>query len=72
MTTANFAWRVAGIQAVSQLKRCPSTVWFEGPVLPLPDSQQKEDYPVDHDGTVAIAADAASGVRWWRVATARE
>lgn len=66
-----FRMEGAGIQAVSQLKRCPSTVWFEGPILPLPDSQQKEDYPVDHDGTVAIAADAASGVRWWRVATAQ-
>lgn len=60
-----------GIQAVPRLKRCLSTVWFEGPVLPLPDSQQKEDYPVDHEGSVVIAADAAPGVRWWRVATSQ-
>lgn len=60
-----------GVQAVPQLKRCQSTVWFEGPVLPLPDSQQKEDYPVDHEGSVVIAADAAPGVRWWRVATSQ-
>ncbi|MFM7037860.1 MAG: PPC domain-containing protein [Planctomycetaceae bacterium] len=66
-----FRMEGAGIEALPQLSRCRSTVWFEGPVLPLPDSQQKEDYPVDHDGTVVIAADAASGVRWWRVATSQ-
>jgi hypothetical protein len=66
-----FRMEGTGIEAVPQLRRCRSTVWFEGPVLPLPDSQQKEDYPVDHDGTVVIAADAAPGVRWWRVATSQ-
>lgn len=60
-----------GVQTVPQLQRCRSTVWFEGPVLPLPDSQQKEDYPVDHEGSVVIAADATPGVRWWRVATSQ-
>src|SRR5262245_18178072 len=28
------------------------TLWFEGPLLPLPDSQQQEDYPKDYADTV--------------------
>ncbi|MFO0806307.1 MAG: PPC domain-containing protein [Gemmataceae bacterium] len=38
-------------------------LWFEGPVLPLPDSQRQEDYPADMSGTVAIAKDAPLGSR---------
>lgn len=60
-----------GISATPRLKRSESTVWFEGPVIPLPDSQAKEDYPIDHFGKLQIAADAALGVRWWRVATSQ-
>ena len=60
-----------GISGIPQLQRAESTLWFEGPVIPLPDSQAKEDYPVDHHGTVQIAADAVPGVRWWRVATSQ-
>src|SRR5436190_7884017 len=48
-----------------------NTVWFEGPVVPLPDSQQAEDYPRDMAGNVNIAADAALGLRTWRVWTAQ-
>src|SRR5438477_8515522 len=29
------------------------TRWFEGPILPLPDSQRQEDYPKDMAGTIA-------------------
>ncbi|HXT59216.1 MAG TPA: hypothetical protein VN699_11305 [Pirellulales bacterium] len=47
------------------------TVWFEGPVIPLPASQQKEDYPKDYAGNVAIAADAPLGARSWRVSTSQ-
>src|SRR5438105_4887418 len=36
-------------------------VWFEGPLLPLPESQQQEDYPADMLGSVAIAKDAPLG-----------
>src|SRR5437016_5770785 len=46
-----------GIQASKELKRTP-TRWFEGPILPLPDSQQTEDYPKDMAGSVQIAAKA--------------
>src|SRR5262249_56226284 len=35
-----------GVSAGKQLKRVP-TLWFEGPLLPLPDSQRQEDYPKD-------------------------
>ena len=28
------------------------TLWFEGPLLPLPDSQRAEDYPQDMAGEV--------------------
>jgi hypothetical protein len=46
-------------------------VWFEGPVLPLPESQQQEDYPADLHGTVALAKDAALGARRVRVFTSQ-
>lgn len=47
------------------------TIWFEGPIVPLPASQQKEDYPKDYAGNVAIAADAPLGLRYWRVSTSQ-
>jgi hypothetical protein len=46
-------------------------VWFEGPLLPLPESQQQEDYPADMRGTVALAKDATLGPRRGRVFTAQ-
>jgi hypothetical protein len=46
-------------------------VWFEGPVLPLPESQQQEDYPADMAGTVTLAKDAALGPVRGRVFTAQ-
>src|SRR5437868_14009671 len=42
-----------GVEASKQLQRMP-TVWFEGPLLPLPDSQQAEDYPKDFAGEVRL------------------
>ncbi|MFN4260864.1 MAG: pre-peptidase C-terminal domain-containing protein [Gemmataceae bacterium] len=59
-----------GVQVSDKLERT-ETVWFEGPVLPLPDSQRAEDYPKDMAGTVTIAADAPLGVRHWRLATSQ-
>ncbi len=55
-----------GVQADKQLHKT-RTIWFEGPVLPLPDSQQQEDYPKDLAGRVQIAADARLGIRSWRL-----
>src|SRR5271170_7123267 len=51
-----------GVTAGKQLRRT-RTLWFEGPILPLPDSQRNEDYPQDMEGEVRIAADAALGAR---------
>jgi len=47
------------------------TIWFEGPIIPLPFSQQKEDYPKDYSGAMAIAPDATPGLRYWRLATSQ-
>jgi hypothetical protein len=58
-----------GVEADRTLKRM-RTIWFEGPVLPLPDSQQAEDYPQDMSARVRIAADAPLGVRHGRLSTA--
>jgi hypothetical protein len=59
-----------GVQASPRIEQT-KTIWFEGPVIPLPDSQQAEDYPQDMAGTVKIAPDAAPGARPWRVWTAQ-
>src|SRR5690242_14045621 len=59
-----------GVQATRELRPMP-TVWFEGPLLPLPESQQAEDYPKDMAGRVTIAADAPLGPRSWQLATAQ-
>ena len=44
-------------------------VWFEGTVLPLPDSQRQEDYPSDMSGNVSVAKDAPLGPRRVRLFT---
>src|SRR5260370_29682582 len=59
-----------GVKAPDRIDRS-KTIWFEGPLLPLPDSQQAEDYPKDMRGTVKIAADAPTGARPWRLWTAQ-
>jgi hypothetical protein len=46
-------------------------IWFEGPVLPLPESQQQEDYPADLQGKITLAKDAPLGPRRVRVFTAQ-
>src|SRR6516225_5329071 len=58
-----------GVEASRTLQRT-RTVWFEGPLLPLPESQQAEDYPKDFAGQVRIAADAPLGARIGRIRTA--
>ena len=59
-----------GVTAPSRLQRTKTT-WFEGPILPLPDSQRSEDYPKDMAGPIAVAPGAALGVRYWRVWTSQ-
>jgi hypothetical protein len=66
----SFEMRGTGVEASAQLERT-QTVWFEGPLLQLPESQQAEDYPKDMAGRIRIAADAPTGDRFWRVSTAQ-
>src|SRR5262245_56349785 len=60
----------AGLDYAKKLTRMP-TVWFEGPLLHLPDSQRQEDYPKDMAGEVKIAANAELETRYWRLATSQ-
>lgn len=60
----------AGVDAPSHLAPA-KRLWFEGPVLPLPESQQQEDYPADYSGTLAVAKDAPLGARRVRLFTAQ-
>jgi hypothetical protein len=46
-------------------------VWFEGPLLPIPESQAQEDYPADMIGRVTVAPDAPLGGRRGRVFTSQ-
>ena len=60
----------AGVVTDPLLKRQP-TLWFEGPLLPLPESQQQEDYPQDMSSKVRIAANAMLGLRIGRLWSAQ-
>jgi hypothetical protein len=59
-----------GVRAARPLKRT-ETIWFEGPLIPLPDSQLAEDYPQDFATQIEIAADAPLGTSYWRLATSQ-
>ena len=59
-----------GMTASPRIERT-KTVWFEGPLIPQPASQRKEDYPKDYLGSVKIAKDTPLGIRRWRVNTSQ-
>jgi hypothetical protein len=59
-----------GVAAAPELTRT-RRIWFEGPLLPLPESQQQEDYPADMAGRVMIANDAPVGPRRGRLFTSQ-
>lgn len=63
-------WIGTGVAAPSELAPI-ETVWFEGPVIPQPASQRKEDYPRDFAAALAIAADAPLGRQSWRLSTSQ-
>lgn len=65
-----FALIGPGVKASPILKRT-DTLWFEGPLLPIPESQQAEDYPQDMAGEITIAPDAPLGFRYGRVWTSQ-
>lgn len=67
---ADFHLMGAGIRAATQISRMP-TLWFEGPVIPQPASQAKEDYPADYANSMEIAADAPLGDHWWKASTSQ-
>jgi hypothetical protein len=47
------------------------TVWFEGPLIKQPASQQKEDYPQDYRAEFTISPDAPLGLHSYRARTAQ-
>jgi hypothetical protein len=57
---AKFGIRGAGVTATEKLQPLPR-IWFEGPIIPIPESQQAEDYPVDRSATITIDAQAKPG-----------
>jgi Bacterial pre-peptidase C-terminal domain len=59
-----------GVSVPARLRPMP-TLWFEGPLLPLPASQQAEDYPRDMAAVINIAPHAAPGARHWRLWTSQ-
>jgi hypothetical protein len=68
--SAEFEMRGDGIETVDRIQ-LTNTLFFEGPVIPQPASQAKENYPRDYSGHVTIAADAPLGIRYWHVATSQ-
>jgi hypothetical protein len=70
LSRASFEMLGPGVDASGTISRV-ETIWFEGPLLPLPDSQQAEDYPADYAGRVTLAPDAVTGPRAWRVWTSQ-
>ena len=67
---AGFEMPGTGVTASPEIREA-ETVWFEGPMIPLPASQNQEDYPRDCSGNVKIASDAEPGARYWRVWTSQ-
>ena len=66
------AWEMVGpgVTAIPELVRT-ERIWFEGPLIKQPASQQREDYPQDYLASVQIAADVAVGERRWRTFNAQ-
>ena len=47
------------------------TTWFEGPLIRMPASQSKENYPKDLSGTITVAEDSPLGMRRFRTWTSQ-
>ena len=63
-------WSGEGIASPATISRT-ETIWFEGPLIPQPPSQQREDYPKDYAVALKIDDSASVGVRGWRLATSQ-
>jgi hypothetical protein len=59
-----------GVKLAPILKKI-SVPWFEGPLLPLPESQRQEAYPQTLTGKLEIDRDAKPGVRFVRCWTSQ-
>ena len=61
-------WEMSGpgITVSETLKLAERQIWFEGPRIPMPDSQRSESYPKDQLGTVSVAKNARLGHRYYR------
>ena len=64
-------WEMSGpgITVSKTLKLAERQVWFEGPRIPMPDSQRSENYPKDQLGTVTVAKTARPGHRYYQAWT---
>lgn len=62
---APLVWLGEGMKASPEMVQT-ERIWFEGPVIKQPASQQKEDYPFDYAATVSPPANAPLGVQLWR------
>ena len=67
---AQFDFLGPGVTASQEIIRT-ERIWFEGPLIRQPASQQSEDYPQDYAGEATIAADAPLGRRTWRASNAQ-
>jgi hypothetical protein len=63
-------WSGAGITVPNELKPA-QTIWFEGPVIPQPASQEREDYPRDYSLPLQLTDGAVLGKHAFRVATSQ-
>lgn len=68
---AEFEMLGTGVQAPAHITPRLKTDWFEGPVIPMPASQAKENYPKDAGGILTVDADAPLGFHYWRVSTSQ-
>ncbi len=68
---ATFVMSADDVLGPTIIRRAPKTLWFEGPRIPMPASQRKEDYPRDYAAELEISPQASLGIRRWRVATAQ-
>ena len=67
---ANFEMLGDGVKFQPVIKRT-ETIWFEGPLIHQPLSQQSENYPKDHLNKISVSKDAALGRRLWRCWTSQ-
>lgn len=68
--SCNFEIVGPGVSGPAVVRRAKAPV-FEGPVLPLPESQRQEDYPQAMAAEIKIAADAPAGSRFVRMWTSQ-